>query len=46
VLASHQNTILRAFCNKLVWLNKGQIERVGPVDEVLAAYAEASRDAT
>lgn len=45
VLASHQATILRALCNTLVWLNKGRIEHVGPVEDVLAAYAEASKDA-
>ena len=38
VLASHENEIIRAFCNKVLWLEKGQIRMLGPVDEVMAAY--------
>jgi len=38
VLASHSEPIIRAFCNKALWLEKGQIKMLGPVDEVLRAY--------
>jgi ABC-type polysaccharide/polyol phosphate transport system ATPase subunit len=34
VLASHSEAIIRGFCNKLLWLEKGQIKMLGPVDEV------------
>ncbi|UPT62232.1 MAG: ABC transporter ATP-binding protein [Hyphomonadaceae bacterium JAD_PAG50586_4] len=42
VLASHQPNILRAFCSKLIWLEKGRVRRIGPFEEVYGAYLEAS----
>jgi ABC-type polysaccharide/polyol phosphate transport system ATPase subunit len=38
VLASHSESIIRAFCNKVLWLDKGRVQMMGPVDEVLSAY--------
>ena len=38
VLASHSDPIIRRFCNKVVWLEKGQIKMAGPVEQILAAY--------
>jgi ABC-type polysaccharide/polyol phosphate transport system ATPase subunit len=38
VLASHNNTILRQFCNKALLLDSGRIRRFGPLEEVLAEY--------
>ena len=38
VLASHSEPIIRAFCNKVLWLDKGRVQMLGPVDEVLSAY--------
>jgi ABC-type polysaccharide/polyol phosphate transport system ATPase subunit len=44
VLASHSDEIIRAFCNRALWLEKGSVKAFGEVNEVLAAYA-ASRTA-
>ncbi|MBK4723120.1 ABC transporter ATP-binding protein [Azospirillum sp. YIM DDC1] len=38
VVASHVESVLQRLCNKLLWLERGSIVRIGPVDEVLAAY--------
>ena len=38
VVASHVESVLRRMCNKILWLERGAIVRIGPVDEVLAAY--------
>lgn len=38
VVASHVEDVLKRLCNKLLWLERGTIQRVGPVEEVLAAY--------
>ena len=38
VVASHVEDVLKRLCNKLLWLERGTIQRLGPVDEVLAAY--------
>jgi ABC-type polysaccharide/polyol phosphate transport system ATPase subunit len=38
VLASHSESIIRNFCNKVLWLEKGKVQALGPVDEVLPAY--------
>jgi ABC-type polysaccharide/polyol phosphate transport system ATPase subunit len=39
VLASHDEEIIQTFCNKVLWLDKGQIKMLGPVKDVMAAYA-------
>jgi ABC-type polysaccharide/polyol phosphate transport system ATPase subunit len=41
VLASHSEPIIRGFCNKALWLEKGQVRILGAVDEVLRAYTGA-----
>src|SRR5262249_1261376 len=38
VLASHSMPIIRSFCNKVLWLEQGQVKMLGSVDDVLAAY--------
>jgi ABC-type polysaccharide/polyol phosphate transport system ATPase subunit len=40
VLASHNDPIIRSFCNKVLWLEKGLIKMLGPVDEVMAEYCQ------
>ena len=45
VLASHAEATVREWCNKALFLERGQVRRFGPVDEVLAAYAESVRAA-
>ncbi len=42
VLASHSEAILRQWCDKALLLDRGRIRLFGPVDEVLAAYADAA----
>ncbi len=37
-LASHSDNLIRQFCNKAIWLNKGQIVEFGEVEKVLQAY--------
>jgi ABC-type polysaccharide/polyol phosphate transport system ATPase subunit len=43
VLASHDEHTLRQFCNRAIWLNRGELAADGPLDGVLAAYDKASR---
>jgi ABC-type polysaccharide/polyol phosphate transport system ATPase subunit len=42
VLASHSELIIRSFCDKVLWLEKGLIKMFGPVEEVMAAYGHPS----
>ena len=38
VLASHSDQLIRRFCNKVVWVNAGEVKAFGDTDGVLAAY--------
>ncbi|MBK3734752.1 ABC-2 type transport system ATP-binding protein/lipopolysaccharide transport system ATP-binding protein [Azospirillum brasilense] len=38
VVASHVEEVLKRLCNKVLWLERGSVQRFGPVDEVLAEY--------
>lgn len=38
VLSSHEPSIMRAFCNRLIWLERGQVRRFGEVDDVYDEY--------
>ncbi len=38
VLAIHSTDAIRKNCNKVLWMERGQLRMFGPVDEVLAAY--------
>ena len=38
VLASHAEPLVRSFCNKVAWLEKGAVRMLGGVDEVFEAY--------
>jgi ABC-2 type transport system ATP-binding protein/lipopolysaccharide transport system ATP-binding protein len=40
VLASHSIEICRKWCNKAVWLERGEIKMQGDIETVLAAYSE------
>jgi len=44
VVASHVEAVLKRLCNKLLWLDRGGVMRMGPVDEVLAAYHDHGTD--
>ncbi len=43
VLASHSDLIVREWCNKGLFLERGQVRMFGPVDDVLDLYAESIR---
>jgi ABC-2 type transport system ATP-binding protein len=38
VLASHSEQLIRRLCNKVVWINAGELKAFGNTDEVLANY--------
>lgn len=38
MLATHSESLLQQFCNKVMWLDDGQIRAYGSPEEVLAAY--------
>ncbi len=38
VLSSHNNDIIRRWCNRVVWMDEGRIRADGSPDEALAAY--------
>jgi ABC-type polysaccharide/polyol phosphate transport system ATPase subunit len=40
VLASHNNEICRQWCNKAVWMHRGQVKVQGAIEDVLVAYAQ------
>lgn len=44
VIASHDNNIIREFCNKALWLHKGRMVRYGEVESVLQDYENHSAD--
>jgi len=39
ILASHSAEICQRWCNKAVWLEKGEVKAVGDVKKILQAYA-------
>jgi len=41
VIATHTEEVIRALCNKLLWLNRGEVAALGPVDEVIERYKRA-----
>ena len=45
VLASHDLEICRRFCNKGLWLDRGQIVRYGDIGEVIKAYQTRTLEA-
>jgi lipopolysaccharide transport system ATP-binding protein len=38
VLSTHNDAIVREWCTRVIWLEKGRIRADGPVDEVLEQY--------
>ena len=39
-LVSHNNKTIRDTCDRVLWIEKGELLRDGPTDEVIAAYEE------
>jgi ABC-type polysaccharide/polyol phosphate transport system ATPase subunit len=42
VLASHSVEICRKWCNKAVWMERGEIKMQGDIETVLAAYSDGA----
>ena len=43
VLATHSPDLLRAWCDSAIYMRAGKVVQIGPVAEMLAAYAAASQ---
>jgi len=41
IVISHSMGSVRKMCNRVLWLDHGQIRKIGPTSEVLTAYKEA-----
>ena len=39
VLASHSDELIRRFCNKVVWVNAGEVKAFGGTEQVLSEYS-------
>jgi ABC-2 type transport system ATP-binding protein/lipopolysaccharide transport system ATP-binding protein len=43
VLASHRLDICRTWCNKGLWMERGQVRLLGPISDVIEAYQNAEK---
>jgi len=43
ILSTHSDSIIRDFCRKVIWLDKGSVAGFGAVEDVLAAYMSSAR---
>jgi ABC-type polysaccharide/polyol phosphate transport system ATPase subunit len=43
ILVSHELEQVQALCTRGIWLDRGEVVRDGPIDEVLAAYRDEPR---
>jgi ABC-type polysaccharide/polyol phosphate transport system ATPase subunit len=44
-LASHDSTLIKAFCKQAIWLEKGRLVRRGPAAETVDAYQSSAAKA-
>jgi ABC-2 type transport system ATP-binding protein/lipopolysaccharide transport system ATP-binding protein len=42
VLVSHDTRLVTSTCQRATWIDRGELRRIGPASEVVAAYAERS----
>lgn len=42
VLSAHSGSILRRFCSKALWLERGQVRAFGPLDDIWEEYFQRS----
>jgi ABC-type polysaccharide/polyol phosphate transport system ATPase subunit len=42
IISSHDMSLLRRYCNKVMWLQEGKIREMGPPDEVISKYIAAT----
>ena len=40
IIVSHESKTIRDLCDKVLWINDGEVMQYGPTQEVLAAYEE------
>ena len=40
VVASHSNFTITKFCNKVMWMEKGGVKAMGPVEEILQQFEQ------
>jgi ABC-type polysaccharide/polyol phosphate transport system ATPase subunit len=45
VVASHSAELMRLFCNRAIWLHRGEIQMDGPLEEVWLAYYDSTKPA-
>ncbi len=43
LIVSHATDTLKKFCNRVLWINDGELVGIGPTDEILARYDEFMR---
>ncbi|SDR61066.1 ABC-2 type transport system ATP-binding protein [Rhizobiales bacterium GAS113] len=43
VVATHDSSLMASLCNKIVWLDHGEVRKIGPFDEVYPDYLEANK---
>ena len=43
LLASHSVELMRQFCNKAIWMSKGEILEYGDIDQVIKVYEKGHR---
>lgn len=43
VIASHNRGLLKKVCDQCLWLDRGRMRKIGPIDEVFAAMDEAEQ---
>lgn len=44
LMASHSIELLREFCSKALWLDRGKVKMLGSLEEVRKAYAQSGQD--
>lgn len=44
VLASHDLDLLKATCNKVIWLERGKVRAYGEASQVISAYKASAKD--
>jgi ABC-2 type transport system ATP-binding protein len=46
LMASHSIDLLCEFCSTALWLDRGSVRMLGPMEDVRKAYVQSGRDAT
>jgi len=41
VLVSHEQAAIRALCDRVLWIEQGRVQELGPVEEVMCSYLKA-----